>query len=235
MSPRWRRKRDGAMPDDATHEREAQEREARGDDPRAAEAGETRADDPGAGKPRADETPLERAERERAEYLVQWQRARADYQNLKRRTYDDIQGAIRRERTSLLEETLMVLDYLDMALAAPCESQEARNLQVGVQMTRDQLWSMFEREGVSPIATDGPFDPELHQAVSTVPTEEREPGAIVEVVRRGFKLGDGVLRFAQVKVASAPESAEPREAPEAPPEATKRPGDDADEAREENA
>lgn len=152
-----------------------------------------------------DETPLERAERESGEYLEKWQRAHADYQNLKRRTHEDIQGAVRRERTGLLAETLMVLDYLDMALAAPCETEEAKNLLVGVQMTRDQLWSMFEREGVSPIETDGAFDPDVHQAVSTVTDTEHEPGTIVEVVRRGFKMGDGVLRYAQVKVAAEPE------------------------------
>ena len=156
-----------------------------------------------AGAPPSDESPLECAERERGEYLAKWQRARADYQNLRRRQHEDIQAAERRERAVLLDEHLVILDYLDMALASSCESPDARTLQVGVQMTRDQLWSQLERQGVASIDTDGPFDTKLHQAVSTVETVEHEPGQIVEVVRRGFTLEGTVLRYAQVKVATS--------------------------------
>lgn len=149
-----------------------------------------------------DETPLERAERERDEHLANFQRARADYQNLRRRTSEDIQTAVRRERFAVLEEVLTVLDYLDMALATPCESADAKNLLVGVQMTRDQLWSMLERAGVAPIDAEGSFDTARHQAVATVESADHAPGQVVEVVRRGFTLGDAVLRYAQVKVAA---------------------------------
>ena len=150
--------------------------------------------------------PLTAAEQERDEYLVNWQRARADFQNLKRRTLEDIEAAVARERSSLLEETLTILDYLDMALASQCESQDAQNLLVGVRMTRDQLWAMLERQQVKAIDADGAFDPNLHQAVSTVETEDAEPGSVVEIVRRGYTIGDRVLRYAQVKVAAAPDS-----------------------------
>ncbi|MEE8468832.1 MAG: nucleotide exchange factor GrpE, partial [Planctomycetota bacterium] len=153
---------------------------------------------------RPHESPLECAERERGEFLAKWQRARADYQNLRRRQHEDIQAAERREQTVLLDESLVILDYLDMALASPCESPDARTLQVGVQMTRDQLWSQLEGRGVAGIDTDGPFDTNLHQAVATVATVEHAPGQIVEVVRRGFTLEGSVLRYAQVKVATDP-------------------------------
>jgi len=156
----------------------------------------------GADAPSSDETPLQCAERERGEFLAKWQRARADYQNLRRRQLEDIQAAERREQAVLLDETLVILDYLDMALASSCESEDARTLQVGVQMTRDQLWSQLEARGVAGIDTDGLFDTNLHQAVATVETDEREAGEIVEVVRRGFTLEDIVLRYAQVKVAT---------------------------------
>ena len=126
--------------------------------------------------------PLTAAELERDEFRVNWQRARADFQNLKRRTLEDIEAAVARERTSLLQETLTILDYLDMALASPCESQDAQNLLVGVRMTRDQLWSMLEGQSVKPIEAEGTFDPGLHQAVSTVETEEVEAGSVVEAV-----------------------------------------------------
>lgn len=147
------------------------------------------------------EEPLARAERERDEYLAQYQRALADYQNLRRRTHEDIQSAVRRERAALLEEMLTVLDYLDMALAAPCASEDAKALLFGVQLTRDQLWALLERQGVSPIPPAESFDPEIHQALATVESE-LPPGTIVETVRRGFRVGTGVLRYAQVKVAT---------------------------------
>ena len=150
--------------------------------------------------------PLTKAELDRDEYLGNWQRARADFQNLKRRTLEDVESAINRERSNLLEETLTILDYLDMALASPCDSQDAQNLQIGVQMTRDQLWQMLERQSVKPITAEGVFDPSHQQAVATVTTAEVEPGTIVEVVRRGYTIGDRVLRHTQVKVAAAPES-----------------------------
>jgi molecular chaperone GrpE len=152
------------------------------------------------------EDALEVARRERAEYLINWQRARADFQNLKRRTLEDIEAAVARERAALLEENLTVLDYLDMALSAPCESQEAQNLQVGVRMTRDQLWALLERQQVRAIPAEGAFDPEVHQAVATLESSEVDPGQIVEVVRSGYKIGDRVLRYAQVKVSASPES-----------------------------
>ncbi len=161
--------------------------------------------------------PLLRAERERDEYLVNWQRALADYQNLRRRTLEDIEQAVYRERSGLLEEALTVLDYLDMALDHPCESEEARNLQVGVRMTRDQLWALLERSQVSLIEAQGAFDPDRHQAIATVETAQVPPGEIVEVVRRGFTIGDRVLRYAHVKVAAAEGASQVREGePESP-------------------
>ena len=204
MNPFKKRNRERAMGDEATREEELS---ARGEEPETPDVEPTSEENPEEDPDEnSDETPLERAERERGEYLVQWQRSRADYQNLRRRTLEDIQSAMLRERTAILEETLTVLDYLDMALAAPCETEEARNLQVGVQMTRDQLWALLERSEVAAIETEGEFDPRVHTAMATVETDERPPGTIVEIVRRGFKMADRVLRHAQVKVASAPAS-----------------------------
>ncbi len=86
-------------------------------------------------------------------------------------------------------------------------------------MTRDQLWSQLERQGVASIDTDGPFDTKLHQAVSTVETALHEPGQIVEVVRRGFTLEGTVLRYAQVKVATTPGAEESEFEQDAPAQA----------------
>lgn len=151
-----------------------------------------------------DEPELDKALREREEYLANWQRAKADYQNLRRRTLADIEAAVRRELIPLLESTLQVYDNLELALRTECSSKDAENLMVGVRMTRDQMASMLEANEVAPISTDGAFDPNLHQAVSTIPTAEHEPGKVLEVVRSGWTFRDQVLRPAHVKVSAAP-------------------------------
>lgn len=149
------------------------------------------------------ESPEELA-RQRDQYLEMWQRANADYQNLRRRTLADVEQAARRAKDGLLHELLRVLDYLEMALAAECQGQEAKNLLVGVRMTRDELVGVLEREGVRPIPDSGAFDPELHQAIGTVETEELEPGSVVSTLRRGYRHEGHTLRHAHVHVAVRP-------------------------------
>lgn len=148
---------------------------------------------------------LEQAIRERDEAKALWMRAQADYQNLRRRTQADIESAVVRAKTEVLGEAVTVLDYLDMALASPVTTDEAKNLKIGVEMTRTQLQNLFDRLAVKPIVAEGSFDPAFHQALSTVETTEHEPGTIMEVVRGGWQMGEMVLRFAQVRVAAEPE------------------------------
>ncbi|MEZ5976534.1 MAG: nucleotide exchange factor GrpE [Planctomycetota bacterium] len=152
----------------------------------------------------APQSDLEIAEAQRDEFQAQLLRAKADYQNLRRRILEDIDVAVTRETGILMQEMLTVLDYLDMALASPCESPDAKVLLTGVQMTRGQLWQGLERQGVRMIARDGEFNPALHQAMATVDTSDVPPGTIVETVRPGYQKGEQVLRHAQVKVAQKP-------------------------------
>lgn len=132
-------------------------------------------------------------------------RAQADYQNLRRRQLADIEAAVRRSQAPQLENLLLVLDHLEMALATEWETAEAKTLAAGVQMTRDQLLQALEREEVRPISTQGDFDPSLHEAVGTVETDEQPPGTILGVVRSGWTYRGAVLRPAHVKVATLPD------------------------------
>ena len=162
-----------------------------------------------------DEDPLTRAERERDEAVANWQRARADYKNLNRRSLETLDAAVGRARIELLSELLLVLDYLDMALLAECTTDEAKNLHMGVSLTRDQMLGVLERFEVKPIEEHKAFDPTVHQAPSRVEDDEKEEGAILEVVRKGYWIGDQVLRHAQVHVVGVEEPApEPDEAEE---------------------
>ena len=153
------------------------------------------------------EDPLAKAERERDEAVANWQRALADYKNLNRRSLETIDAAVGNARTELLGELLLVIDYLDMALSAECTTDEARNLHFGVSMTRDQMLGVLERFDVRPISDLDAFDPTIHQAVGRIEDAEKEEGAIVEVKRKGYMIGDKVLRHADVHVIGVEEPA----------------------------
>lgn len=153
-------------------------------------------------------------EAERDEALANGQRAMADYQNLRRRTQSDIEAAARRARGEVLGEALTVLDYLDMALATECTTEEGKNLQIGVSMTRGQLAALLERFKVKEIPATTVFDASKHQAFATIETDEHPPGSIVETFRKGWMYGDQVLRYAQVRVAAAPQVAQEGSSPE---------------------
>jgi molecular chaperone GrpE len=128
-------------------------------------------------------------------------RATADYQNLRRRMQGDIDAAVARALRPLLQDLLLVVDALDMALASPCTTAECKSLMTGVQMTRVQLASALERSDVRPVPEGGAFDPALHQAVERVETDEQAHGTILATLRTGWTIKGQILRPAQVRVA----------------------------------
>ncbi len=141
---------------------------------------------------------------ERDELLAQLQRARADYQNLRKRTQLDIDNALRRALEPLLQSLLLVVDNLDSALATPGSGDDARAIAHGVEMTRKQFLHALAQEAVVPITDTLEFDPRLHEAVSMHETTEQAAGSIVRVLRRGWTWRTQVLRPAHVQVAVAP-------------------------------
>ena len=160
-------------------------------------------------------SPEELLKNERDEHYENWRRSQADLQNLRRRQGQVIEASVKRARRELFAELLIVLDYLDMALLAECTTDEAKNLHMGVSLTRDQMLGVLERFEVKPIEEHKAFDPTVHQAPSRVEDDEKEEGAILEVVRKGYWIGDQVLRHAQVHVVGVEEPApEPDEAEE---------------------
>lgn len=152
----------------------------------------------------ASDTRFAELERARDEALAAQQRATADYQNLRRRMQSDIDSAVARAKKPLHQDLLLVLDYLDMALATPCTTPEGKTLLAGVQMTRAQLSTLLEREGIQPVPERGQFDAALHQAVERVETTDATPGTILGTLRRGYTAGGQILRPAQVRVAAEP-------------------------------
>jgi molecular chaperone GrpE len=94
---------------------------------------------------------------------------------------------------------LPVLDDLERALEA-VESHEEAKLEEGVKLVHRQLEQLLAREGLAPVATDGKFDPNVHEALLTQPSAAEE-GSVIEVLQKGYRLGDRVLRPARVVVA----------------------------------
>ena len=168
---------------------------------------EAEQDEPEEAAPGTPEAELAKACAERDEYLASWRRAQADYQNLRRRIGSDTEAAVARSKQALLAELLLVLDYLEMALVAPASSSEGRNLHAGVELTRAQLWRVLEREGVKLVPEAGRFDAAVHQAVESVETTDEPEGTILATLRRGYTLGNQILRPAHVRVAAGSSAA----------------------------
>ena len=159
---------------------------------------------------------LARLTRERDEYLALWQRAQADYQNQRRRAAAENEAQVRAALEPLLEDLLLVADHLDMALASPAHSEEAKNLALGVDLVRQQLRGLLDRAGVSAVPAEGAFDASRHQAVQSEARADLEPGQCLATIRKGYLWRGRVLRFAQVKVSTAPPQGGPGEGAAAP-------------------
>jgi len=144
--------------------------------------------------------PLTAAEAQRDEYLRDLQRLAADFDNYRKRALRDQQAFASRAAERLVAKLLPVLDDLERALEAAEHHEEAQVL-AGVEMTRSALAAALASEGLQEIDAEGAFDPHVHEALLAQPVEGVEPGSIVQVVQRGYRLGDAVLRPARVIVA----------------------------------
>lgn len=141
-------------------------------------------------------------ERERDEYLDDLKRVAADFDNYRKRTLRDQEALVARAHERLVKELLPVLDDLERALVAAEEHEEAR-LEDGVRLVHRELRTALSKEGLVEIETDGEFDPHVHEALLTQPSEEGD-GAILQVIQKGYRLGDRVLRPARVVVSQGP-------------------------------
>jgi molecular chaperone GrpE len=139
-------------------------------------------------------------ERERDEYLDSLQRLKAEFDNFRKRTARDSAAQSARASEALVKELLPVLDDLERALVAAEDHEEAK-LEEGVQLVHRALADVLARTGLVEIETDGTFDPHVHEALLTQPADDTEPGSVVQVLQKGYRLGDRVLRPARVVVA----------------------------------
>jgi molecular chaperone GrpE len=146
------------------------------------------------------ESALAAAEAQRDEYLADLQRLAADFDNYRKRALRDQEAFASRAAERLVAKLLPVLDDLERALDAAELHEEAKVI-AGVAMTKSALAAALASEGLVEIVAEGAFDPHVHEALLAQPADGVEPGSIVQVVQRGYLLGDAVLRPARVIVA----------------------------------
>ena len=134
-------------------------------------------------------------------------RTMADLENLKKRTARERQDAVKFANESLLTRLIPALDNFDMARAAADSADGATtdSLKTGIALVHNQLKAALAEAGLEEIdATNRPFDPNLHEAVSEEESAEVPEGHVVRQLRRGYKLRERLLRPASVVVARKP-------------------------------
>jgi molecular chaperone GrpE len=135
--------------------------------------------------------------------------AKAEAQNVRRRAEKDVQDARAYAATGFARDVLSVSDNLERAIAAIPESlrqdDKMKALVTGIEATQRELQKVFGQHGVKRIASVGlPLDPNQHQAMIEVPTDEHEEGTIVQEMQSGYLIKDRLLRPAMVGVAKKP-------------------------------
>ncbi|WP_438433582.1 nucleotide exchange factor GrpE [Gorillibacterium sp. sgz500922] len=146
---------------------------------------------------------IARLERELQESLERSLRAQADFDNFRRRTRQEKEEFAKYASSKVIGSLLPVIDNFERALESSRETRDLDALLKGLDMTYRQLGQVLEQEGVKKMETVGqPFNPELHQAVMQVESDEHEEGTVVEEVMKGYTMGEKVLRPAMVKVSS---------------------------------
>lgn len=161
-------------------------------------------------KPQPDKVPEERsleellaeAQGKLEEQREAWLRALADAENARKRALADIAQARKYAAERMVEDLVPVMDSLEAALGAGGADPQA--LRAGVELTRKQLQSAFERAGVAEVNPEPGqrFDPHRHQAMSTAESDQ-EPNTVLSVLQKGYTLHDRIVRPALVTVARA--------------------------------
>jgi molecular chaperone GrpE len=141
--------------------------------------------------------------RERDDYRDRLLRSIAEFDNYRKRIERERKELAEFVSFGILNDLLPLVDDLERALAAAEGTQTVATYRAGVELIHKQLAELLRKKGVTPIEAQGAdFDPHLHQAVSTELSTVHRDNEVIEELRRGYKLGDRLLRPAMVKVAS---------------------------------
>ena len=169
------------------------------DEPTPDDAGAAEASDA-----QAEASEIAQLRAESAQRLAAWQRAQADYENLKRRSAQDVRDRVERSQRAIFETLINLADDFHRALEAEPGGEDG--LREGVGLIEQKLLGLLERNEIRPIAAAGqPFDPTFHDAMGKLPGPEDEKDKVVDEIRRGWLIGSRVLRASLVMVGAGPD------------------------------
>ncbi len=141
------------------------------------------------------------AEAQKDEYLELAKRTQADFENYRKRMAAEVQAASLRGKGEMARELIEAVDNLERALASAGEAPDG--LAGGVEMVLRAMREALTRNGIEEVDPKGEkFDPTHHEALSTLPVEGTEPGVVVEVMQKGYRFGETLLRPARVVVSA---------------------------------
>ncbi|MGG1516254.1 nucleotide exchange factor GrpE [Paenibacillus oryzisoli] len=144
---------------------------------------------------------LEKARMQAEENYQRMLRVQADFDNFRRRARAEKEDFAKYASLKLIEQLLPIVDNFERALSSSKENKDFDSLAKGLDMTYRGIDQLLTAEGLKPIESVGqPFNPEFHQAVMQVESEDHEEGIVVEELQKGYVLKDKVIRPAMVKV-----------------------------------
>jgi molecular chaperone GrpE len=181
-------------------------------DPVSTESAETQApaetDQAKGGDPPASEDPLTKALADATKYKDAWMRTAADFDNFRKRSRRELDDARKAGREELLKELLPTFDNLERAIVASKSATDVKGVTDGITMILKQFESTLGRVNITKVATVGSmFDPQVHEAIQQIETNDHPPGTVVAEVQPGYLNGERLVRAAMVVVAK-PKSAE---------------------------
>ena len=165
------------------------------------EAQDKQAEEEAEEKTGEEQTPLEKAQAEAAQYYDRWMRLAAEFDNYKRRSARQFAELVQSANERLVTQLLPVLDNFERALNHEGDDETLESFRKGVEMIFGQLHDVLKAEGLKSFDSVGkPFDPNIHDAIMQMESEEHESGTVLEEVQKGYTLGDKVLRHTKVVV-----------------------------------
>jgi len=155
---------------------------------------------------------LEKAKKLAEENNNKYLRAMADFENFRRRVIREKEDLRKNAAAGMIEELLPIIDNLALGLNAAYNNKEAKNIVDGFKMVYDQLKAILAQNGAKEINPEGgDFDPNLHECVSHVYSNEVDENKVVEVIRVGYALNERLIRPAFVVVSKGKESEDKEE------------------------
>ncbi len=131
-------------------------------------------------------------------------RLAADFDNYRKRVEKEKEEIFNYGHSELIKDILLVIDNLERAIEAAESKKDVESLLEGVKLTLNSFWSTIKKYGVEPLDAEGkPFDPNYHEAMTLVETDEVKPGVVIKEFQKGYMIKDRLLRPSRVAVSAA--------------------------------